>query len=105
MIDGTFEKEFLAVSSRSMLARRWDAAGPRFCAARVPAVACGRRLWAGLSGIAAWSKGGLACLAGTGRMRGRSGLRARKGWTPARGVFLGAGFGKRCLLFAITISK
>jgi len=57
MIDGTFEKEFLAVSSRSMLARRWDAAGPRFCAARVPAVTCGRRLW------------------------------ARKGWTPARGVF------------------
>jgi len=29
MIDGTFEKEFLAVSSRPMLARLWAAAGPR----------------------------------------------------------------------------
>jgi hypothetical protein len=31
MIDGTFEKEFLAVSIRSILASMWAAAGPRFC--------------------------------------------------------------------------
>ncbi|MDD2836828.1 MAG: hypothetical protein PHY05_11870, partial [Methanothrix sp.] len=37
--------------------QRRAAAGPRFYAARVPAAVCGRRLRAGLSGLAARSSG------------------------------------------------
>jgi len=38
--------------------QRWAAAGPRSCGARVQAAACGRRPWAGPSGIAAVIRAG-----------------------------------------------
>jgi len=66
------QKRFVAVSYFAILARcrkqRRAAAGPLFCAARVPAVARGCCLWAGPSWLAAMSSG---------RAGGWSGLRAR----------------------------
>ena len=77
------QKRFVAVSTFAILSRYRKqsraAARPRFCAARVPAAACGRRPRVGPSGIAVMLSGGWDCLASD-RERGqeaRSGLRTR----------------------------
>jgi hypothetical protein len=76
MIDGTFEKEFLAVSSRSMLARLWAAARSRSAplGSRLLLVAAA----SGQSGVAALSFG-RACLTGA-RARRQGAGRAAGTW-------------------------